>query len=75
MDVARQVVVRSARSGVSDLIPSLDLALSDCLVPQASSLLRGQLDAIEARLADAGDLPRSVRALERVRHSQQTSFG
>jgi 5-methylcytosine-specific restriction enzyme B len=75
VDVTRQVVVRSTRSGASDLIPALDLALSDCLVPQASSLLRSQLDAIESRLAEGGDLPRSESALQRVRHSQQTSFG
>lgn len=75
IDVARQVVVRSARGGSSDLIGALDLALSDCLIPQMSRLLRTQLDAIEAKLADGGDLPRSERALQRVRHSQQTSFG
>lgn len=74
VDVARQVVVRSARSGSSDLIGALDLALSDCLIPQTSGLLRSQLDAIETKLADGGDLPRSERALQRVRHSQQTSF-
>jgi 5-methylcytosine-specific restriction protein B len=75
VDVARQVLVRSARDGVADLVPALDLALSDCLIPQTTSLLRGQLDAIETRLSEAGDLRRSERALQRVRHSQQTSFG
>jgi DNA polymerase III delta prime subunit len=74
-DVVRQVVVRSARDDSSGLIPALDLALSDCLVPQLSGLLRSQLDVIEGWLEEAGDLPRSARALQRVRHSQQTSFG
>lgn len=75
VDVARQVIVRSAAKDTGDLIPAFDLALSDCLIPQASHLLRTQLDAIESFLADAGDLPRSVAALGRLRRSQQTSFG
>lgn len=75
LDVARQVVVRSASTSTGDLIPALDLALSDCLIPQASHLLRTQLDAIEAHVTEAADLPRSVAALGRVRRSQQTSFG
>jgi hypothetical protein len=75
IDVAKQIVVRSVRNDSSDLIPALDLALSDCLIPQTGGLLRTQLDAIEGRLTDPGDLQRSQRALERVRHSQQTSFG
>lgn len=74
VDVARQVVVRSARSASSDLLGALDLALSDCLIPQTSGLLRSQLEAIESKLQETGDLPRSERALQRVRHSQQTSF-
>jgi len=75
LDVARQIVVRAAAGPVGDLTPALDLALSDTLIPQMSQLLRTQLDAIDAHLGDAGDLPRSVAALGRVRRSQQTSFG
>lgn len=75
VDIARQVVVRSARNAASDLIPALDLAVSDCLIPQTSGLLRTQLDAIESFLSDAGDLTRSESALQRVRHSQRASFG
>ncbi len=74
-DVARQIVVRAAAGSTGDLTPALDLALSDTLIPQTSQLLRTQLDAIEAHLSDAGDLPRGVAALGRVRRSQQTSFG
>ncbi len=75
VDVARQVVVRAASDPSSNLLPALDLALSDCLIPQTSHLLRTQLDAIEEHLTDTTDLPRSVAALGRVRRSQQTSFG
>lgn len=75
VDVARQVVVRAATDSSSDLVPALDLAVSDCLIPQTSHLLRTQLEAIEGYLNDAADLPRSVAALGRVRRSQQTSFG
>lgn len=75
VDVARQVVVRAATDSSSDLLPALDLAVSDCLIPQTSHLLRSQLEAIEGFLNDAADLPRSVAALGRVRRSQQTSFG
>jgi len=74
VDVARQVVVRSARGQTTNLIPALDLALSDCLIPQATGLLRSQLGAVEAKLSENDDLPRSERAMHRVRHSQQTSF-
>jgi hypothetical protein len=73
VDVARQVVVRAAGPS-SNLLPALDLALSDCLIPQTSHLLRTQLHAIEEHLTDTTDLPRSVAALG-VRRSQQTSFG
>lgn len=75
VDVARQVVVRAATGASGDLIPALDLALSDTLIPQTSQLLRTQLDSIETYLREVGDLPRSQAALDRVRRSQQTSFG
>ncbi len=74
-DVMRQIIVRSARGDTADLIEALDLALSDALIPQVSGLLRTQLDAIEVWLTEAGDLPRSQSALQRVRHSQRASFG
>ena len=75
VDVIRQVLVRSARGDTSKLIEGLDLALSDCLIPQVGGLLKTQLDAIKSWLVKAGDLPRSESALQRVRHSQQASFG
>jgi 5-methylcytosine-specific restriction enzyme B len=75
IDVARQVVVRAASDVEADLVPALDLALSDCLIPQTSGLLRAQLDAIETRLAEHAALPRSRAALGRVRNSQKSSFG
>ena len=75
IDVARQVVVRGASGSANDLVPALDLALSDCLIPQTSHLLRTQLVVIDGYLNDAADLPRSVAALGRVQRSQQASFG
>jgi 5-methylcytosine-specific restriction protein B len=76
VDVARQVVVRFASgSKATTILSALDLAVSDCLMPQAGNLLRTQIDAIEAHLMEIGDLPRSLGALRRVRRSQQTSFG
>jgi MoxR-like ATPase len=77
VDVLRHVSLSlPGRDGdAPDLVPALDLALSDRIVTQASALLRTQLDAIETKLA--GDLPaleRSLAALRHVRRAQQTSF-
>jgi 5-methylcytosine-specific restriction enzyme B len=76
VDVARQVVIRFASGGSAvTMMSALDLAVSDCLIPQAANLLRTQIDEIYAFLEGIGGLSRSLAALERVRHSQQTSFG
>lgn len=75
VDVTRQIIARAATWKEGDLTSALDLALSDTIVPQASQLLRTQLDAIEEHLAEANDLPHTMAALRRVRRSHQTSFG
>lgn len=76
VDVLRQVVLRAQQdSSTGDLLPALDLALSDRVIPQMSGLLRSQLDATERKLeADFASLPRSLAALRHVRRAQQTSF-
>jgi 5-methylcytosine-specific restriction protein B len=76
VDVLRQVVLRAQQgSSPTDLLPALDLGLSDRVIPQMSGLLRSQLDATETRLeADFAGLPRSLAALRHVRQAQQTSF-
>lgn len=77
VDVLRHVSlhVPPERGAAPDLKPAVDLALSDRVVPQASGLLRAQLDAFEGVLEGPfKDLPRSLAALRHVRRAQQTSF-
>lgn len=76
VDVMRQVALRGRQSNApATLIPALDLALSDRIIPQMSGLLREQLNATEAKLqGDFTDLPRTLAALRHVRQAQQTSF-
>jgi 5-methylcytosine-specific restriction protein B len=76
VDVLRQVVLRAQQSSSpAELLPALDLALSDRVIPQMSGLLRSQLDATETKLkADFAALPRSLAALRHVRQAQQTAF-
>lgn len=77
VDVLRHVSlhVPPERGEAPNLIPALDLALSDRVVPQASGLLRSQLDAFEGVLKGPfKDLPRTLAALRHVRRAQQTSF-
>lgn len=76
VDVMRQVALRARQSEApSSLLPALDLALSDRIIPQMSGLLREQLDATEIKLeAEFQDLPKALAALRHVRQAQQTSF-
>jgi MoxR-like ATPase len=76
VDALRPVVLAFSREGeLADIDRSLDLSLSDRIIPQMSSLLRSQLDKVEEKLRD--DLPsfrHSLSALRHVRRAQQTSF-
>ena len=76
VDVMRQVALRARQSNApTSLLPALDLAVSDRIIPQMSGLLREQLNATEAKLeSDFTDLPRALAALRHVRQAQQTSF-
>jgi 5-methylcytosine-specific restriction protein B len=76
MDVMRQVALRARQSlPPSSLLPALDLALSDRVIPQMSGLMRSQLDATENKLAsDFPELTRALAALRQVRHASQTAF-
>ncbi len=76
LDVMRQVALRARQgSPPASLIPALDLALSDRIVPQMSGLLRAQLDLFEDRLeSDFGELPYTLSGLRQVRHASQTAF-
>jgi MoxR-like ATPase len=76
VDVFRQVALRAGLDGgPTALVPALDLAIADRVVPQMSGLLRSQLEATETKLADDfANLPRSLAALRHVRRAQQTSF-
>lgn len=74
-DVMRQIRLRHGAGGAS-LIPALDLAVADRIVPQMSGLIRDQLEAIDSRL-DEDDfkvLARTKRALGYLRESQNTQF-
>jgi 5-methylcytosine-specific restriction enzyme B len=76
VDVLRAVALAFATTGEpSDLNRSLDLALSDRLIPQMSSLLRSQLDSFEEKLVDDfPDFQHILSALRHLRRAQQTSF-
>lgn len=75
VDVLRHVALHvPVDAEPADLTAPLDLALSDRVVPQASGLLRAQLDAIEERLKGTPELERSLAALRHVRRAQQTAF-
>jgi 5-methylcytosine-specific restriction enzyme B len=76
VDVMRQVAMRARQSNApTSLLPALDLALSDRIIPQMSGLLREQLNATEAKLEnDFKDLPKALAGLRHVRQAQQTSF-
>jgi 5-methylcytosine-specific restriction enzyme B len=78
VDVLRDVVIRRQTVGLSDgdLVPAVDLAIADQIVPQMTNLLRDQIDAFRSRLRE-GDLTalrRTARALDQVSEAQRTSF-
>jgi 5-methylcytosine-specific restriction protein B len=78
VDVVRDVALRrpSAGAGDDDLLPAIDLAIADRIVPQMTNLLRDQLDAFGERLKeeDLASLVRTAKALRQVREAQLTSF-
>jgi MoxR-like ATPase len=55
------------------LLPALDLALADRVIPQAGNLLKVQLDAAETWLQKQ-QLPRALAALQHLRSAASTGY-
>jgi 5-methylcytosine-specific restriction enzyme B len=75
VDVYRQLALRrpDADSASEALIPAVDLALADCVVPQASNLIKAQLETAETWL-EAQPLPRMLAALRHLRAAASTGY-
>jgi len=78
VDALRDVVIRrpAVGPGDTDLVPAVDFAIADRVVPIMTNLLRDQVDALRSRLgeADLAVLVRTTKALDQVREAQYTSF-
>lgn len=74
-DVYRQLALRrpSADSANEALIPAVDVALADRVVPQASNLVKAQLDRAETWL-EGQPLPRTRAALQHLRAASSTGY-
>lgn len=75
VDVFRQLALRLPFTGsaVESLIHAVDLALADRVVPQASNLIKAQLDRAETWL-QAQPLPRTLAALQHMRAAASTGY-
>lgn len=75
VDVYRQLALRrlTADSSIDALISAVDLALADRVVPQASNLIKVQLDTAEAWL-QTQSLPRTLAALQHLRAAASTGY-
>ncbi|MDO5867046.1 MULTISPECIES: AAA family ATPase [Paenarthrobacter] len=75
VDVYRQLALRLPATGdtTDALLPALDLALADRIIPQAGNLTKVQLDATEAWL-QAQKLPRTLDALQHLRMASSTGY-
>lgn len=74
VDVLRDLALQ-ARS-TDDLVPALDLAVADLIVPQMMDLTATQLDRIEEtfKTGPHADMKRTAAALSQLREAQNTSF-
>lgn len=74
VDVLRDLALQ-ARS-IDDLVPALDLAVADLIVPQMMDLTATQLDRIEEtfKTGSHADMKRTAAALSQLREAQNTSF-
>ncbi|KUH94671.1 hypothetical protein AU189_17750 [Mycolicibacterium acapulense] len=75
VDVVREIALLARSEG--DLLPHVDLALADLIVPQMGDLAAVQLDYFEQAFANGGDhsdLTRTSNALAQLREAQNTSF-
>lgn len=75
VDVYRQLALRipTASEEAAALVPALDLALADRVIPQAGNLAKIQLDATEAWL-QMQKLPRTLDALKHLRMASSTGY-
>jgi MoxR-like ATPase len=75
VDVFREIALHAQSE--KDLLPPLDLALADLIVPQMGDLAAVQLDHFEkafSTVGDHSDLTRTSKALAQIREAQNTSF-
>lgn len=75
VDVYRQLVLRLPSAGQADtaLLPALDLALADRVIPQAGNLIKAQIDRAETWL-QGQSLPRAQAALQHLRSAATTGY-
>lgn len=75
VDVYRQLVLRLASAGPADtaLLPALDLALADRVIPQAGNLIKAQVDRAETWLQGQA-MPRAQAALQHLRSAAATGY-
>ncbi|ADX75217.1 MoxR-like ATPase (plasmid) [Pseudarthrobacter phenanthrenivorans Sphe3] len=75
VDVYRQLALRLPATGNTPeaMLPALDLALADRIIPQAGNLTKVQLDAAEAWL-QTQKLPRTRDALQHLRMASSTGY-
>jgi 5-methylcytosine-specific restriction enzyme B len=75
LDVYRQLALRRPGAGSADnaLIPALDMALADRVIPQAGNLIKAQMDTAEIWL-QAQPLPRTLAELQHLRAASSTGY-
>lgn len=75
VDVYRQLALRLPGADAADtaLLPALDLALADRVIPQAGNLVKAQLDRAETWL-QGQSLPRGLAALQHLRDAASTGY-
>lgn len=74
VDVLRDLALQARTT--DDLVPALDLAVADLIVPQMMDLTATQLDRIEAAVTTGphSEMKRTAAALSQLREAQNTSF-
>lgn len=75
VDVYRQLALRLPHADYAEdaLIPAVDIALADRVLPQASNLIKAQLDTAETWL-QGQELPRTLTALQHLRAASSTGY-
>jgi 5-methylcytosine-specific restriction enzyme B len=75
VDVYRQLALRrpGADSAIDSMIPAVDLALADRVVPQAGNLIQAQLETADTWL-QTQPLPKTLEALQHLRAAASTGY-